>query len=81
MILCSPFNLRFFLSLSTRCVVHDQIMSRAISLYMDRVTLSLDELQELEHDAEALAKRRQTRSPSTPRDEGKDDSPHVDPRG
>lgn len=56
-------------------------MSRAISLYMDRVTLSLDELHELERDAEALAKRRQARSPSAPRDEGADDSPPVDPRG
>lgn len=56
-------------------------MSRAICLYTDRVTLSLDELQELERDAEALVKRRQARSPSAPRDEGADDSPHVDPRG
>lgn len=55
-------------------------MSRAISLYMDRVTLSLDELQELEKDAEALAKRTRARSPSAPRDEGTDDSPRVDPR-
>ena len=56
-------------------------MSRAICLYTDRVTVSLDELQQLEKDAEALAKRRQARSPSAPRDEGTDDSPRVDPRG
>lgn len=56
-------------------------MSRAISLYMDRVTLSLDELQDLEKDSEALAKRNEARSPSTPPDEGTNASPHVDPRG
>lgn len=63
-------------------MVDDQIMSRAISLYMDRVTLSVDALQELEKDAEALAERRHARSPSAPRDEGTDNSPPaVDPRG
>lgn len=66
---------------STPGAVDDQIMSRAISLYTDRVTLSLDALQDLEQDAEALAKRRRTRSPNAPPDEGTDDSPYVDPRG
>eukprot|EP00752_Nemacystus_decipiens_P006113 g5514.t1 len=55
-----------------------EIMSRAISLYTDRVTLSLDELLELEKDAEASA-RRQARSPSAAL-EGADDSPHENPR-
>lgn len=55
-------------------------MSRAISLYMDRVALSLDELQELE-DADTNAQRRQADSPSAPPDEGTDDSARADPRG
>lgn len=56
-------------------------MSRAISLYMDRVTLSLGALQELERDAKAVAERRQARIMSASPDEGTDNAPSVDPQG
>lgn len=53
-------------------------MSRAISLYVDRVTLSLDSLQELEEDGKALGDRAQT---STEDPLGDESSPSVERRG
>lgn len=59
----------------------NQVMSRAISLYMDRVTLSLGALQELEKVAKAVGERRQARILSASPDEGTDNAPSVDPQG
>lgn len=56
-------------------------MSRAISLYMDRVTQSLGALQELEKDAKHLDERQQATSPTVPADEGTDGPPSTERQG
>lgn len=56
-------------------------MSRAITLYIDRVTLSLGALQELEKDAKTVSERRQAKSLNAPPDEGTDHVPSVDLQG
>ncbi|CAM9489980.1 unnamed protein product [Scytosiphon promiscuus] len=53
-----------------------EVMSRALSLYVDRVTLSLDSLQELGEDGKALGGRPKTNLQDRP-DEG---SPSAEPR-
>ena len=58
-----------------------QVMSRAISLYMDRVTQSLGALQELEKEAKHLDERQQATSPTVPADEGTDGPPSTERQG
>lgn len=70
-----------YVLLTTLSMVDNQVMSRAITLYMDRVTLSLGELQELEKDAKTLGERRKAKSLNAPPDEGTDDAPSVNPQG
>ncbi|CAN0138442.1 unnamed protein product [Ectocarpus sp. 12 AP-2014] len=62
-----------------------EVMSKAISLYTDRVTLSLGELRDLEKSAkaldEAIDERLKNRSPVSPTtEEDNDNAPVVDPQ-
>ncbi|CAM9745877.1 unnamed protein product, partial [Ectocarpus sp. 13 AM-2016] len=62
-----------------------EVMSKAISLYTDRVTLSLGELRDLEKSAkaldEAIDERLKNRSPVSPTtEEGNDNAPVADPQ-
>ncbi|CBN78893.1 conserved unknown protein [Ectocarpus siliculosus] len=61
-----------------------EVMSKAISLYTDRVTLSLGELRDLEKSAkaldEAIDERLKNRSPVPSTEEGDDNAPPADPQ-
>lgn len=67
----------------TRHFLCDQVMSRAIRLYVDRVTLSLGVLRQVEDEEKALDLhgRSEPQLNKTAPDESTDDAPSLDPEG
>lgn len=55
-----------------------QVMRKAITLYLDRVSLSLSVLQDMEDEEKALAANRPTKTESN---DDNDAAPSVDPQG